>query len=108
MVCATVPPIFLFVVDTSSSIFKALRDAEKALEPRRKAKSDLQTQIGTLEASQKKKNEKQIGELRDQLEKMEKEDAKGEAEIDILRRKALSDTERAKWAALREVSGSLE
>lgn len=35
---------------------------------------------------------------------MEKEDFKAEGEIHELRRKAVSESERAKWAALREVS----
>lgn len=91
-------------LNNSRASFKALRDAERALEPRRNARKNLFTQIGALEHEQKKKNENKIAELRVELERLEKDDAKAEADIDLLKRKAVSESERAKWAALREVS----
>ena len=83
---------------------KALRDAEKAIEPRRNIRSGLQTQIARLEHEQQRNAEKRIKELRDQLAKAEADDAAAEREIEILKRKALAESERAKWSALREVS----
>ena len=91
-------------LNTSRAAFKRLRDAERALDPKRAARRNLQNQIGVLEHEQKKKNERQIEALRDELAKLEKDDAPAEAEIDVLKRKAISESERAKWAALREVN----
>ena len=82
---------------------KALRDAERAIEPRRNIRSGLHTQIARLEHEQQRNSEKKIKELKEQLSKAEAEDASAEKEIEILKRKALADSERAKWAALREV-----
>lgn len=94
-------------LDAARSHMKALRDAEKAIEPRRNIRSGLQTQIARLEHEQQRNAEKRIKELRDQLAKAEADDAAAEREIEILKRKALAESERAKWSALREYGEKL-
>lgn len=90
-------------IDASRSAVKALRDAEKALEPRRNNRAGLETQIGRLEHDIQKGSEKRLSELREQLAKLEAEDAPAEKEIEILKRKAVRESEREKWAAIRQV-----
>lgn len=82
---------------------KALRDAEKVLEPKRNSRAGLQSQIARLEHDQQKGSEKRLADFKEQLTRLEAEDANSEKEIAILKRKAVADSERAKWAALREV-----
>ncbi len=90
-------------LDASRASFKALRDAEAALLPRRNIRTSLQNQLGRLEHDQQKGQEKKIAELKDQLRKAELEDASQEREIEILKRKAVRESERLKWEAIREV-----
>jgi chromosome segregation ATPase len=91
-------------LDTARASFKALRDAETNLAPKRNARASLQTQIGRIEHSAEKGYEKKLAELRSQLSKAEKEDEPLEKEIKVLKRKAVRESEIAKWNAFREVN----
>jgi hypothetical protein len=88
--------------DSRESI-KALRNAENALAPKRQVRAGLQTQIGRVEHGQEKGNESRLVQLREQLSLLEQEDAESEKEVEVLKRKAVRDSESAKWQALREV-----
>lgn len=90
-------------LDAARAPFKQLRDKETALTPRRIARAGLQSQIGRIEAGQEKGYEKRLADLRAQLTKAEKEDEPAEREYEILKRKALHESERLKWEAFREV-----
>lgn len=90
-------------LDASRSSFKKLRDAEKALEPKRNIRAGLETQIARLEHDQQKGSDKRLVDFKAQLAKAESEDESAEKEIDLLKRKAVAESERAKWAAIREV-----
>ncbi|KIO08221.1 hypothetical protein M404DRAFT_997147 [Pisolithus tinctorius Marx 270] len=94
-------------LDAARSPLKALRDAESAITPKRNARANLQTRIRKLEHSQDKNAERQIAELEDQLARAEKNDESQEKEILILKRKAVRDSERAKWEAIREYGEKL-
>lgn len=80
-----------------------MRDAETAITPRRNIRTSLENQIARLENDQQKGGDKKIAELRDQLRKAELDDAGQEREIDILKRKAVRESEKFKWEAIREV-----
>ncbi|KAM6498169.1 Eisosome component PIL1 domain containing protein [Amanita muscaria] len=86
---------------------KALRDAENVLAPRRAARFNLATQIAKVEHDQQKGSEKRLAELREQLRRAELEDHSLEKEIEILKRKAIRDSETAKWEVLREYGEKL-
>lgn len=90
-------------LDEARSPLKALREAEAAITPKRNIRAGLQLRIRKLEHSQEKNAERQIAELSDQLARAEKNDEPHEKEILILKRKAIRDSEQAKWAAIREV-----
>ena len=51
--------------------------------------------------------EKRLSELRQQLHRAENNDEAAEKEIEIIKRKALQESERRKWMALREVNCSI-
>lgn len=91
-------------LDKSRGGFKALRDAENNLTPRRNIRAGFQSQIARIEHDQQRGSEKRILELKQQLQKAEREDEPLEKELEILKRKSVRDSEQAKWAALREVS----
>lgn len=82
---------------------KALRDAETAITPRRNIRAGMQLQISRLEHDQQKGMERKIAEIKDQLRRAELEDQGQEREIEILKRKAVRESEQQKWEALREV-----
>lgn len=90
-------------LDAARAPFKQLRDKETALAPRRTARAGLQSQIGRIEAGQEKGYEKRLVDLRAQLAKAERDDEAAEREFEILKRKALKESERLKWEAFREV-----
>lgn len=90
-------------LDAARAPFKQLRDNETTLGPRRAVRAGLQTQIGRIEASQEKGYEKRLAELKAQLAKAEKDDEPAEKEHEILKRKALKESEQLKWEAYREV-----
>ncbi|KAF8626533.1 hypothetical protein AX15_004836 [Amanita polypyramis BW_CC] len=79
---------------------KALRDAENALAPRRASRVNLQSLIAKLE--HERGSERKLAELRDLLRKAELEDEDDEKEIEIIKRKAIRESEAAKWEAIRE------
>ena len=80
-----------------------MRDAETNLQPKRNIRIGIQTAIGRLESEQVKGNDKKIAELREALRKAEAEDEALEKELELLKRKALRESEQIKWDALREV-----
>ncbi len=90
-------------LDAARTPFKTLRDAETAITPRRNIRTGLENQIARLENDQQKGSDKKIAELRDQLRKAELDDAGQEREIEILKRKAVRESEKFKWEAIREV-----
>lgn len=90
-------------LNEARSPLKALRDAEAALAPKRNIRAGMQLRIRKLEHSQDKIAERQIAELSDQLARAEKNDEPQEKEILLLKRKAIRDSEQAKWDAVREV-----
>lgn len=63
----------------------------------------MQLQINRLEHEQQKGMERKITELKDHLRRAELEDEGQEREIEILKRKAIRESEQQKWEALREV-----
>lgn len=63
----------------------------------------MQATIARLESEKVKGNERKIAEIREALKKVEAEDEQLEKEIDLLKRKALRESEQIKWNALREV-----
>ena len=91
-------------IDASRLTFKHLRDAENAQLPRRNIRIGLQNQIAKLEHDQKREQQQKLAELKVQLQKNEEEDSIAERDIEILKRKAISETEQAKWEAVREVN----
>jgi hypothetical protein len=85
-------------LDAARGPFKALRDAEIALHPRRNIRAALEAQLGKVENDPKK-----AGDIREQIKRAELEDAQAEREVLILKRKALKDSEQQKWTAAQEV-----
>lgn len=90
-------------VNESRTPFKQLRDAENALAPRRNIRVGLQNQIARIEHDQRKDQQFKLRELKIQLKKNEEEDEVAERDIDILKRRALRESQREKWEAAREV-----
>ncbi|PPQ88616.1 hypothetical protein CVT25_010192 [Psilocybe cyanescens] len=86
---------------------KALRDAEATLQPRRNIRAGLQTQISRLEHEQQKGGDKRIAEVREQLHKAELDDQHLEKEVELLKRKAIRESEQIKWDAIREYGEKL-
>ncbi|TFY54045.1 hypothetical protein EVG20_g9868 [Dentipellis fragilis] len=89
-------------LNAARSPLKALRDNDNALAARRTARANLQSQIVRLEHSQERGYEKRIAELKDQLRKAERDDEPSEKEHEILKRKALRESEQLKFEAFRE------
>jgi hypothetical protein len=79
-----------------------LRDKEDSLAARRNIRNNYELQIAKLETS--RGNEKKIKELEELLKRANAEDEPLEKEIQILERKAIRESEHAKWEAIREVS----
>ncbi|KAF8168039.1 Eisosome component PIL1-domain-containing protein [Crassisporium funariophilum] len=94
-------------LDAARAPIKALRDAEAAITPRRNIRAGLQTQIARVEHETQKGNDRRLVDLRDQLKKAELEDQQQEREIDLLKRKALRESEQLKWDAVREYGEKL-
>lgn len=63
----------------------------------------MQNQIAKMEHDQRKDQQQRMAELKVQLQKNEEEDAVMEKDIEILKRKAVRETEQEKWEAIREV-----
>jgi|ERR1700722_16199433 len=90
-------------LDGARLSLKAVRDAETALAPRRESRSGLQLQITRLETHYQSGMEKRVAELKEQLRKAEAQDDQKEKEVELLKRKAVRESEQIKWDALREV-----
>lgn len=91
-------------INSSRTAFKHLRDAENALAPRRNIRIGLENQIGRIEHEQRKDQQARLQELKAQLRMNEEEDSVAEKDIEILKRKAVRETEQEKWEAIREVN----
>ena len=91
-------------INAARSPFKALRDAENALAPRRNIRTGLQNQISRIEYDQRKDQMARLPDLKAQLKRAEAEDESAEKEVEILKRKAVRDSAQMQWEAIREVS----
>ncbi|GLB36204.1 putative eisosome component PIL1 [Lyophyllum shimeji] len=94
-------------LDAARAPLKALRDAETAIAPRRNVRAGLRNQLARVEHDQQKGAEKKIAELKDQIRKAELDDEAQEKEIELLKRKAVRESERLKWEAFREYGEKL-
>ncbi|TFY58795.1 hypothetical protein EVJ58_g6195 [Rhodofomes roseus] len=94
-------------LNASRASFKVLRDAETALNARRTIRAGLANQIGRIEHDQSRGYEQKLAELKQQLAKAEADDQPLEVEYELLKRKAIRDSERAKWEAMREYGEKL-
>ena len=91
-------------IDASRAPFKALRDAENGLSGMRNIRASFENQIARIEHDQRHGMEQKLSELRRQLRKAESDDEPLEKEVELLKRKAIRESERIKWIAMREVS----
>ncbi|KAG1833871.1 Eisosome component PIL1-domain-containing protein [Suillus variegatus] len=87
--------------------FKALRDAEAVLGPKRNFRAGLRTQISRMEHNLEKGMEQKLSELKQTLAKAEHVDESLEKEHEILKRKAIRESESQKWDAIREFGEKL-
>ncbi|KAI0330538.1 hypothetical protein GY45DRAFT_1217516, partial [Cubamyces sp. BRFM 1775] len=94
-------------IDAARAPFKALRDAENNLSGRRNIRASFQNQIARIEHDQQRGMEQKLAELKRQLRKAEEDDAPLEKEVDLLKRKAVRESERLKWEAMREYGEKL-
>ncbi|KAI0375355.1 hypothetical protein BV20DRAFT_1009716 [Pilatotrama ljubarskyi] len=94
-------------IDASRAPFKALRDAENNLSGRRNIRAGFQNQIARIEHDQQRGMEQKLAELKRQLRKAEEDDEPLEKEVELLKRKAVRESERLKWEAIREYSEKL-
>ncbi|KAF5377644.1 hypothetical protein D9615_005351 [Tricholomella constricta] len=94
-------------LDAARAPLKALRDAETAIAPRRNVRAGLNNQLAKIEHDQQKGMEKKIVELKDQIRKAELDDQPQEKEIELLKRKAVRESEQLKWEAFREYGEKL-
>jgi hypothetical protein len=90
-------------LDSARTPFKVLRDAENALTPRRNIRGGIALQISRIEHDQQKGTEKRLSELRELLRRHEAEDESKEKQVEILKRRAVKESEQEKWDAIREV-----
>lgn len=90
-------------LDAARAPLKLLRDAETAITPRRNIRTGLEAQIARVEHDSQKGNEKRLVDLKVQLTKAETDDLPQEREIELLKRKAIRESESQKWEAIREV-----
>lgn len=88
-------------LDAARLPLKNLRDKEDALAARRTIRNNYEQHIAKLETSSG--NEKKINELEELLKRANIEDEPLEKEVQILERKAIKESEHAKWEAIREV-----
>lgn len=91
-------------LDASRATFKELRNAENNLTPKRNLRYSLKNQIARIKADNQRGMEKRLAELEKQLAQAEEDDEALEKEVSLLKRRALAESEREKWAAIREVS----
>jgi hypothetical protein len=90
-------------LNTARAPFKELRDFEGPLLQKRNIRNGMELQISRVENSREKGYEKHLAELKGQLAKAEYDDEPLEKQHEILLRKALKESERQKFQALREV-----
>jgi len=88
-------------LDAARLPLKNLRDKEDALGVRKTTRANYEQQIAKLELSSG--NERKINELEGLLNRAYTEDEPLEKEVRLLERKAIKDSEQAKWEAIREV-----
>ncbi|KAF9785541.1 Eisosome component PIL1-domain-containing protein [Thelephora terrestris] len=84
---------------------KNLRDKEDTLAARRNIRNNYELNIAKLETSSG--NQKKINELEELLRKANIDDDPLEKEVQILERKAIKESEHAKWEAFREYGEKL-
>lgn len=87
-------------IDASRAPFKALRDAENTL-------VGLHNQIARIEHDMQRGSEQKLAELKQQLHQAEVNDEPLEKEVELLKRKAVRDSEQMKWQATREYAEKL-
>ncbi|CUA73881.1 hypothetical protein RSOLAG22IIIB_01402 [Rhizoctonia solani] len=100
-------------LDSSRASYKSLRDAETALHPRRTARAGMKAEIEKIRQAgatgkAPANGAERIVELETQLAKAEQDDAPQEREVVLLKRRALVECERKKWAGFREYAAKLE
>ncbi|CAE6521888.1 unnamed protein product [Rhizoctonia solani] len=100
-------------LDSSRASYKSLRDAETTLHPRRTARAGMKAEIDKIRQAgatgkAPANGAERIAELENQLKKAEQDDAPQEREVVLLKRRALIECERKKWAAFREYAAKLE
>jgi len=99
-------------LDNARASYKSLRDAETALHPRRTARSNIKAEIERIKTAgaagkAPANGAERAAELQNQLTKAEADDAPQEREVVLLKRRALIECERKKWAAFREYGAKL-
>ena len=90
-------------MDAARAPLKALRDAETNIIPRRNIRAGLKLELSRVEHAQQKGAERKIAELKEQIRKADLDDEPQEKEIELLKRKAIRESEQLKWEAFREV-----
>ena len=92
-------------IDESRGPFKKLREAQIALAPRRAARVTIETQIRNIQGNPSKVTgaDSRVQELHQSLQQHIHEDDPLEREVGELKRKAIRDSERMKWEAVKEV-----
>ncbi|KAH7931061.1 hypothetical protein BV22DRAFT_1124457 [Leucogyrophana mollusca] len=94
-------------LDSARGPLKALRDAETNITPKRNIRAGLHNQIARIEHEQAKGTEVRLAQLKEQLAKAKRDDEPLEKEIELLKRKAVRDSEQMKWDAVREFGEKL-
>ncbi|KAF8585541.1 hypothetical protein K439DRAFT_1343054 [Ramaria rubella] len=94
-------------LDAARAPLKALRDAEAHMQPRRNVRVGLELQISKLRNEGKPGTGAKVRELEGMLRRAEEGDEAEEREIEVLKRRAVVESERMKWEAVREASTPL-
>ncbi|TFK80281.1 hypothetical protein K466DRAFT_559232 [Polyporus arcularius HHB13444] len=94
-------------LDAARAPFKALRDAENGLSGRRNIRASFENQIARIEHEQRHGMDQKLAELKSQLRKAEEDDEPLEKEVQLLKRKAVKESERLRWNAIREYAEKL-
>ncbi|THH30057.1 hypothetical protein EUX98_g4111 [Antrodiella citrinella] len=94
-------------LDAARGPYKDLRVADAKLAPHRAQLTALEGQIRKLDSEGRRGNEKRIAEIEAQITKLESESVDENAELEILKRKAIKEGERLKWEAYREYAEKL-
>ncbi|KAF8523061.1 Eisosome component PIL1-domain-containing protein [Hysterangium stoloniferum] len=94
-------------IDSSRGPMKTLRDAEVQLQPKRNIRAGYELQISNLRNANKPGTGAKIKELETMLKQAEARDESLEREIDLLKRKAIVESETQKWEAIREYGEKL-